>query len=250
MNQKTLGLMTLILIFGGIIATMAAGVWSTETEKVPVKFSEGIAAGEYNPEDIRGSYAFIDVSTLFEIPIDVLFKAFGIPLDTDPSQFKTKDLESYYAFEDENIEVGNESVQVFVALYKNLPITLTDTYLPKTAVEILKALDTTWPAATIDYFDAYTVEISADSVAPIETGNTETTNTSVQAATTEAHEEPIIKGTTTFQQLLDAGISEEQIKSVIGSNMPPTNQIVKDYCTQNGLSFSEVKAAIEEISKP
>jgi len=244
MNQKTLGLVTLILIFGGIIATMAAGVWSTETEKIPVKFTEGASAGEYNPEDIRGSYTFIDVASLFEIPVDVLLKAFSLPLDTDPSQFKTKDLEGYYSFEDETIEVGNESVQVFVALYKNLPITLTDTYLPKTAVEILKALDTTWPPATIDYFDAYAVEISATSAVQTETSSSE------QAATAETHEEPIIKGTTTFQQLLDAGISEEQIKAVLGSNMPPTNQIVKDYCTQNGLSFAEVKAAIEDITIP
>ena len=250
MNQKTLGLVTLILIFGGIIATMAAGVWSTETEKIPVKFTEGASAGEYNPEDIRGSYTFIDVASLFEIPVDVLIKAFSLPLDTDPSQFKTKDLEGYYSFEDETIEVGNESVQVFVALYKNLPITLTDTYLPKSAVEILKALDTMWPAATIDYFDAYAVEISATSAVQTETSSSEQAITSEQAATAETHVEPIIKGTTTFQQLLDAGISEEQIKAVIGSNMPPTNQIVKDYCTQNGLSFAEVKAAIEDITIP
>lgn len=287
MKQKTLALLTLGVIFGGIFLTMIVGAWTTENTKTPARYTTGSAEGEYNPEDIRGSYTLGEVSTLFDIPTEVLIKAFNLPLDTNPDTFKTKDLESLYSIEAEDIEVGNESVQVFVALYNDLPMVLTDTYLPTQAVELLLSLDRAWPKETIDYLKAHSVIVTISEDAESEndsalatnesketeaestetsnaTNNLESTTTSTSQeattapktepkteVTTEAtteHEEPLIKGTTTFQQLLDAGIEKAQIEAILGANMPPTNQLIKDYCVQNGLSFSEVKTAIEALS--
>lgn len=247
MKQKTLALLTLGVIFGGIFLTMIVGAWTTENTKTPARYTTGSAEGEYNPEDIRGSYTLDEVATLFDIPAEVLITAFNLPQDTNPETFKTKDLESLYSIETADVEVGNESVQVFVALYKDLPMVLTDTYLPTQAVDLLLSLDRAWPQETIDYLNTHSVIVSISDTSNTTTSSQESTTASTTEATTE-HEEPLIKGTTTFQQLLDAGIEKAQIEAIIGASMPPTNQLVKDYCVENGLSFSEVKTAIEELS--
>ena len=85
-----------IVIFGGIAATIAADVWTTTTSKIPIKYTEGANAGNYNPIDIRGSYTFADISDLFKIDAAVLFQAFGIAPQTDPTSIKTKDLEGLF----------------------------------------------------------------------------------------------------------------------------------------------------------
>lgn len=260
LSIKKMALIVVVVLFGGISITMLSGIWTTETTKIPATYVEGDFEGEYNPEDIRGSYTFNEVSTLFDIPLDVLYQAFGIPADTDGDIFKSKDLETLY--EDQEVEIGNGSVQVFVALYKGLPIALDDSYLPSSAVEILKALPTEWTEEQLAYFDAYSVILSeptasidseASDVFLSEDATSESSSDeSVDSATTEdavatEEEEPLIKGTTTFQQVLDAGITQEQIESVIGADLPPTNQPIKDYCLSVGLSFSEVKTALTDL---
>jgi hypothetical protein len=54
-----------------------------------------------------------------------------------------------------------------------------------------------------------------------------------------------ITGKTTFQDLLDWGVKAEAIQRVIGSELPPLSTVVKDYVTQQGKPFSEVKAALQ-----
>ena len=58
--------------------------------------------------------------------------------------------------------------------------------------------------------------------------------------------EEYIKGSTTFEQLLDEGITVEQIEAAIGGQLTETNQTVKDYCTENGLLFSDVKGQLNQ----
>jgi hypothetical protein len=54
-----------------------------------------------------------------------------------------------------------------------------------------------------------------------------------------------ITGKTTFQELIDWGVKAEAIQRVIGSELPPLSTVVKDYITQQGKPFSEVKAALQ-----
>jgi len=63
------------------------------------------------------------------------------------------------------------------------------------------------------------------------------------------NEEALVNGSTTFQQLLDAGISKEDIELIIGSPLPPTNQTVKDYCNAQGLSFSQIKDQLNALAE-
>jgi hypothetical protein len=203
-----------------------------------VTYKEGEFEGQYNPEDIRGSYTFSEVSELFEVELDDLLEAFGIPEGTDGTTIQTKVLEEMYP----NLpnEIGNGSVQLFVALYKGLPFEFDDTYLPEQAKDILYRVNDKLTAEDKAYIESHLA------VLPEPSG--ETDEPAAPEATEEA--EPLVKGATTFQQVLDAGITKAEIEEIIGSVMPATNTPIKDYCLEKGLSFSEVKdklnALIEE----
>ena len=201
--------------------------------KVPARYNSGDFAGQYNPADIRGSYTFADVARLFDVDAQVLLAAFELPADTDPALFQNKNLEERYA--GLNVEIGNESVQVFVALYKQLPLDLGDAVLPRSAAEMLEARpDLT--AEQRDWLRSHTAVIGQPNPTP----------------QPEISHEPAaqVNGKTTFQNLLDAGLSRQQIETVLGQAMPATNQTVKDFCLAHDLSFSDIKGALAALLAP
>ncbi len=229
-----IALVIIVIIFGGIGISMLTGDWATESDKEPARYSSGEFAGEYNPEDIRGSYTFQDVVDAFQIDLTVLFDAFGIPADTDGTAIKTKDIEAEYG----EAEIGNSSVQLFVGLYKGLPVTL-DAWLTPRAAEIVLASNPDLTQEQIDYIQTHQVDIAA----------TEASETAEIPATEETHdasETTSVKGTTTFQIALDLGLSQAEIEAIIGGPMPATNMLIRDYCTENGLSFSTIKTALND----
>ncbi|HSF83465.1 MAG TPA: hypothetical protein VLA49_19660 [Anaerolineales bacterium] len=147
--------MIFVILFGGISLTTALGWWQTKTTKEPVKFSEGEAAGQYDPADIRGSYLFGDISRLFEIPLEDLQSAFYLPGEADPAAYAVKSLEEQYAGQE--LEIGTQSLRLFVALYKGLPFELSEgIYLPDEAVSILKEHVTLTPEQ-LAYPEAHTL---------------------------------------------------------------------------------------------
>lgn len=154
MKTTTIAILVLVIIFGGVGITSALGWWSTTTSRQPVKYTKGAVTGEYNPADIRGSYTFDDVATLFGIQGDVLKQAFNLPEETDLKVFKTKNLEGLY--ENSPVEIGNGSVKLFVALYLNLPYTLTDDYLTERAVELIKGNNSSLTQEQLDYLETHT----------------------------------------------------------------------------------------------
>ncbi|MDD2534127.1 MAG: hypothetical protein PHC86_05455 [Eubacteriales bacterium] len=138
-------ILIVIIIFGGIAIAQWGGYWETTSEggggngggRGRGEVSESEVA-DYEPGDIRGSYTFDDVSSIFNIDPKILLSAFGLPTDLDPVSIRTGDLESYY--EGSGVEVGNGSVKIFVGLYKDLPVDLDlDSYLPTSAVALIKA---------------------------------------------------------------------------------------------------------------
>ena len=65
---------------------------------------------------------------------------------------------------------------------------------------------------------------------------------------TEEHEistERVIKAYTTFGDLLDWGLSEEEIEAVIGEELPATGMTIRDFATQKGLDFGHIKAPLQ-----
>lgn len=234
-SSKFMALTVFLVIFGGIGATILADVWTTESTKVPVTYKEGEFQGQYNPEDIRGSYTFSEVSTLFEVELTDLFEAFGIPEGTDGTTIQTKVLEEMYP----NLpnEIGNGSVQLFVAFYKGLPPEYDDTYLPAQAKDILYRVNTKLTAEEKSYIESHLA------VLPSPAGEGTNPTEAVVAEETE----PLVKGATTFQQVLDAGIGKAEIVGIIGAALPATNMPIKDYCLEKGLSFSEVKEKLNAL---
>jgi len=248
MTSKPMAVIILVILFGGIALTTALGWWATETTKEPAKFSDGEAAGEYNPLDIRGSYTFGDISRLFEIPLEDLAAAFQVPAGEDAAGFQVKSLEEQFAAFP--LELGTSSVRLFTAFYTGLPYDLTveEVYLPDSAVEVLLAkaqLNEEQKA----YLAAHTVNTGGQSATPAVEASTEST---AAPAVTETHavEEGKVAGKTTFQDLLDWGVPPEVIEQIMGGIPPTPSTLVKDYCTLKGLSFSEIKLLLQaEVDK-
>ena len=245
LTSKPLAIIVLVILFGGILFSSAMGWWQTESSKLAATFSEGEFAGMPNPADIRGSYTFGDVEKNFNVPAATLSQAFGVSSD-DPSAFGVKELETIYA--EQEFEIGTASVRLFVALYTGLPYEIVgDLYLPKRAVEMLKSHASLTPEQ-IAYLDAHAVII-----APANTA--QGTAQPVSVPQTEEHTQAessdrLLKGKTTFQEVLDWGVPQETIESILGGPMPNPLTKVKDYCLEVGLSFEEVKLAIQaEIDK-
>lgn len=241
LSSKPLTVIILVVLFGGILFSDAMGWWLTESTKITATFSEGEFAGQPDPADIRGSYTFGDVDNNFDVPAATLAQAFGISADT-PSAFAVKDLETLYA--EEEYEIGTASVRLFVALYTGLPYEIVDDlYLPKPAVEILKS-HATLTVEQETYLDSHTVILG-----PLDAIQGEPLPAPVSEAgvhtETDSTEDRTLKGKTTFQEVLDWGVPQETIEGIIGDPLPKPLTKVKDFCTEQGLNFEEIKPALQ-----
>lgn len=237
-KSNTLAILVVVVLFGGIFASSAMNIWKSECTKTPSRIEEGTFKGEYNPEDIRGSYSFKDVSELFDIPLEDLNYAFNIPKEIEPSELENKDLKTLY--DNQEFEIGNGSVKLFVALYKGLPYEAEgDTYLLENAVQILKdKADLT--NGQLEFLDSHTIDIK-------EVNINKDINTNVGVEQEEYDEsEAMVRGKTTFKDVIDYGVSEDKIEKIIGASIPNHEMNIRDYCIDNGLSFSTVKSALQE----
>jgi hypothetical protein len=240
LTSKPLAVTILVVLFGGILFSSALGWWQTESSRQAATFTEGEFAGRPNPADIRGSYTFGDVESNFGVPAATLTRAFGVSTD-DPSAFVVKDLENLFA--DSEFEIGTSSVRFFVALYTALPYEIAgDIYLPGQAVEILKS-DAVLTADQIAYLDAHTVQAGIVEAAqvPAEPAPVSSSHSGPEGESTDR----TLKGKTTFQEVLDWGVPQETLESILGGPLPNPLTTIKDYCTEKGLSFEEIKSAIQ-----
>jgi hypothetical protein len=252
LTSKPLAAIIFIILFGGIAISTVMGSWQTTSSKQAATFTEGEFAGQSNPADIRGSYTFGDVEKNFGIPAAILAQAFLIE-SNDPAAFAVKGLEEMYATSE--FEIGTGSVRLFVAFYNGLPFDLnTDTYLTESAAVLLKERNLTPEQSA--YLEAHTVPDPAAAPASPEPDPAQATSAPVaestpRAAASEASPERLVKGKTSFQEVLDWGVSQEVIEQIIGGPMPSPLVTVKDHCTENGLDFETIKAALQaEVDKP
>jgi hypothetical protein len=255
LTSKPLAAIVFVLFFGGIALTSVLGWFHTTTTKVPVTYAEGEFAGQYNPADIRGSYVFGDIASLFGVPLEDLQAAFRFPADVDPAAYAVKNLETQFA--DSGYEIGTEAVRLFVAFYKGLPYDLSgDTYLPLEAANILATRANLTPEQSA-YLTAHTVDLSqpaaesAASATPAPAvAETSAAPQPVVSATEHVAADRTVTGKSTFQDLLDWGVAPAKIEAVIGAPMPSASMLIKDYLTSKGLEFSTVKGALQaEIDK-
>jgi len=64
------------------------------------------------------------------------------------------------------------------------------------------------------------------------------------AATTNPR---LIRGRTTFREVLAWGVTKEQIEKVIRKPMPPEDTVIKDWCTAQGVEFPVIRDALERL---
>ncbi|MZQ98953.1 MAG: hypothetical protein GT601_14900, partial [Acidaminobacter sp.] len=57
----------------------------------------------------------------------------------------------------------------------------------------------------------------------------------------------LIKGKTTFREVLDAGVSEADLERALGVEMPNPLTVIKTFCTEQGLDFETVKTALQAL---
>lgn len=232
----TAGILMPVLFLASFLLSTSLGYWRTESSKEPVKFEAGEAAGEYNPADIRGSYTFGDLEEVFGISAETLAEAYGFTGQENPGSLQVKVLEEVYGLVGDR-EIGTDSIRLFVALYKGLPyLPEEDTALPEPAWEVLKREG----AAMETVLERY-----QDWVVPIN-GNVTSPEALLDVPAVE--EERLVKGNTTFGDLLAWGIPVEKIESVLGRTMGAEAQSLRIFCTDQGLEFSAVKTALQNLA--
>lgn len=219
LTSKPLAAIILVILFGGIAFTTAMGWWATESSKVAATYTEGEFAGQANP-----------------------------------AAFAAKELETIYA--ESEFEVGTASVRLFVAFYNGLPFDLTtDMYLPESAAILLKEKNLTPEQSA--YLESHTVPNAAPAsdspeVDPAQTAESapEAEPTQSAATTESSTEERLVKGKTSFQEVLDWGVSQEIIEQIMGMPMPNPLTKIKDFCLEKGLDFEAIKVALQaEVDK-
>ncbi len=236
-TAKQAALILPLFFFIGILVTMMTGYWKTESSKQPAKYATGALAGENDPGDIRGSYSLEDLENAFGIPVDTLAKAFGLSEVENPAAAQIKILEEVFG-ELDGMEVGTDSVRLFIALYLDRPHTPEPTTaLPQPAYNILKKEG----ASSEEQLAVYAGRIvSLDGVRISEINSEESHD--------EESEEMLVKGKTTFADLLDWGLESGQIEEALGGlRMGTRAMTVRDYCSEQGIEFSEVKTKLQEM---
>jgi hypothetical protein len=241
LTSKSLTIILLAIVFGGIAFSTEMGWWVTESTRVPVTFTEGEFAGQANPVDIRGSYTFGDIAKSFDVTPEVLAQAFNIT-EGDPAAFAVKELEAIYL--ESGYEIGTASVRLFVAYYAGLPFDTTgqEIYMPNSATDILLTKGNLTPEQ-VAYLEKYTVTVGESTpIAEITPVSTETSSTT--------SEEYTVKGKTTFGELIAWGVPQAVIEQLIGEPLPDSALALKDYAAASGLDFETLKPALQaEVDK-
>ncbi|RPI86669.1 MAG: hypothetical protein EHM41_07700 [Chloroflexi bacterium] len=58
----------------------------------------------------------------------------------------------------------------------------------------------------------------------------------------------MVKGKTTFADLLEWGVSEDALEEVLGFPLPAApGMLVRDFCSENGLSFETIKIDLQAL---
>lgn len=237
-GAAALALIILLTFVGGIGTTMAFNLWSTESSKTPSLIREGDFAGEYNPADIRGSYSLEDIEAAFGVKEEVLARAFGFTDRENPGAVQIKELEDIYSELPDGGEVGTDSVRIFTALFKGLPYEGEETSrLPASAVKELAAKLSAEELKALEKITVYLKDVPQ--LSPAED--------SQEAAEHDDADLREVKGNTTFGDLLQAGLSQEEIEEILGAPMGSRGKTVRDFAADQGVEFSDYKTALTEL---
>ena len=237
LNQLTIGIITFVLMFGGIALAINLYVWKTSSNRQPARFTKGEFIGEYNPADIRGSYTLGNTSEYFNIPLEDLAMAFDIPLEY-AYNLRHGDLEEiYHELDDRGTEIGNGSVKLFVSFYTGLPYEMEeDTYLLEPAVDILMALGTLSEEQVL-YIQNHKIYKS----------DYQELDFSLLLKPASEGEKKVVQGNTTFRDVIEWGVPQSEIETIIEGPLPNLSTRIQSYALDKGISFGKIKASLQQI---
>jgi hypothetical protein len=209
-NPILYGFLVLAVFFGVILGFQAAGIWSISGKVTADGEAVQPSAGDVN--SIKGWMTLEQIATTFNVSLADLLQQFNLPADTPPST-AIKDLES-------------------------------DTF-DTTALRI-------WLQNPVQ--PTSVPQSNGSQPTPSENGISTSTQlaqmTPTLAPTEHAAPSRTVTGKTTFQELLDWGVSKEVIQQIIGGDLPTPSTVVKDYVTGKGLEFTAVKSLLQaEVDK-
>jgi hypothetical protein len=238
LRSKAVAVIVFTVVFGGIGISALLGFWQTESSKTPIAFTTGEFTGFANPADIRGSYSFEDIERNFNVPTEVLSRAFN--LESDSPEFQVKNLEAVFGELEDGGELGTDSIRLFVARYSGLPYEADpETRLLDLA---LVELETKLTSADLNLLQSRSIEslayakITAAMIQSIDFEDEE-----------EDLEEKIVKGNTSFYDLMSWGLTKEDIELALGIPMGDSTQRIRDYCILEGLDFSIYKDKLQAL---
>jgi len=211
-NPFLYGVFVLAVFMGTILGFQAAGIWSVSGKIT--SSGEAVLPVASDVNSIKGWMTLEQISTAFNVPVDEILAQFELPADTAPST-AMKDLETEI-FSVTNLRAWLQSRAGSAPVESETPTSI--------------------PQSTA---------IPVETIAPalVEPTATPAPTEHITAAKT-------VTGKTTFQELLDWGVSEETIRQIIGGELPALSIVVKDYVTGNGLEFSSIKTALQaEVDK-
>ena len=171
---------------------------------------EAVRPSAADVSSIKGWMTLDQVATTFGVPVDELLTQFDLPADTS-SATAIKDLES----------------------------DLFDTTTLRT-----------WLQNQTQVRDSVQSSSAPPASHPIEIPTSQAAVITAEPTPAHVATEMTVSGKTTFQDLLDWGVSKETIEKVIGGNLPAPSTIIKDYITGKGLEFPDFKTQLQaEVHK-
>jgi hypothetical protein len=212
-NPYVYGIFVLILFFGVILGFQAAGIWSVSGKLTTSGEQVQPSAADVNT--IKGWMTLEQITTTFNVPLPDLLTEFDLPSDTPPTT-AIKDLES------DLFSVTN--------LRTWLKSRMNPAALPQT--------------------ESTPLAIPTQQVTATPTPDVPTQPSATPAPTEHAALPKTVTGKTTFQELLDWGVSKETVQKIIGADLPATSTLIKDYVTGKGLAFPTIKTLLQaEVDK-
>lgn len=207
-NPLIYGVLVLFVFLGTILGFQAAGVWSVSGKLTADGDAVQPSAADVNT--IKGWMTLEQITDTYGVPLAEILEQFDLPGDT-PASTAIKDLESDLF---SVIELRAWLLERAGTDPLSESITASSSASAPTATPTLASVLET-PAAT-----------------PSPTDHVATDGT--------------ITGRTTFQELLDWGVSRQTIQAIIADDLPSASTTIKDFITQKGMEFSPVKTSLQE----
>lgn len=237
-KPKVLALIVPLVLLGGYFAFSNLSFLQEEEHSTAAEERSLINASESESstevEGISGNTSLQSIADTYQIDVSILYDVFQIDESLDPLLFKSKDLEAIYVAGE--VEIGNESMQAFVNYYKDLNVVFEEeVWLPQRAVDYLLDKVTTLSDEDKTYLESHGVDVVLVDSSTIVLSESES----------DSAEGGTLSGNTTLQNIIDMGVPQDELETLLGAKIELTNQLFKDFCTDKGLSYGTMKTVVQ-----